>query len=174
MFAGKIAQIRLNATVNQNVVTYPVIIEVPNPDEKLRPNMTATSRSTSPRLPGCFVCQTRRCDSAPRKRTATRRTAPRGKAAGRRARPVRHADPSARSLINDPAIILADESTGKLDSVTSEEIMALFQELNDHGKTIILITHEHDIAAHAKRIVHVRDGRILSDEKHEQVRVRQS
>ncbi|MGK2856577.1 MAG: ABC transporter ATP-binding protein [Thermoanaerobaculia bacterium] len=80
----------------------------------------------------------------------------------------------ARSLINDPAIILADEPTGNLDSVTSEEIMALFQELNDNGKTIILITHEHDIAAHAKRIVHVKDGRILSDEAHEQVRVRPS
>ncbi|MBI2215473.1 MAG: ABC transporter ATP-binding protein [Acidobacteria bacterium] len=78
----------------------------------------------------------------------------------------------ARSLINDPAIILADEPTGNLDSVTSEEIMALFQELNDNGKTIILITHEHDIAQHAKRIVHVKDGRILSDERHEQVRVR--
>ena len=78
----------------------------------------------------------------------------------------------ARSLINDPAIILADEPTGNLDSVTSEEIMALFQELNGNGKTVILITHEHDIAAHAKRIVHVKDGRILSDEQHEQVRVR--
>jgi putative ABC transport system ATP-binding protein len=50
--------------------------------------------------------------------------------------------------------------------------MALFQELNDNGKTIILITHEHDIAQHAKRIVHVKDGRILSDEQHAQVRVR--
>jgi len=80
----------------------------------------------------------------------------------------------ARSLINDPAIILADEPTGNLDSATSEEIMALFQELNDNGKTIILITHEHDIAAHAKRIVHVKDGRILSDELHAQVRVRKS
>ncbi|MCM2316049.1 MAG: ABC transporter ATP-binding protein [Thermoanaerobaculia bacterium] len=80
----------------------------------------------------------------------------------------------ARSLINDPAIILADEPTGNLDSATSEEIMALFQELNDNGKTVILITHEHDIAAHAKRIVHVKDGRILSDETHAQVRVRKS
>jgi putative ABC transport system ATP-binding protein len=80
----------------------------------------------------------------------------------------------ARSLINDPAIILADEPTGNLDSATSEEIMALFQELNDNGKTIILITHEHDIAQHAKRIVHVKDGRILSDEQHAQVRVRAS
>jgi putative ABC transport system ATP-binding protein len=80
----------------------------------------------------------------------------------------------ARSLINDPAIILADEPTGNLDSATSEEIMALFQELNDNGKTIILITHEHDIAAHAKRIVHVKDGRILSDERHEQLRVRRA
>jgi putative ABC transport system ATP-binding protein len=70
----------------------------------------------------------------------------------------------ARALVTDPAIILADEPTGNLDSRTSEEIMALFQDLNDGGKTIILITHEADVAQHAKRIVHVKDGLILSDE----------
>jgi putative ABC transport system ATP-binding protein len=78
----------------------------------------------------------------------------------------------ARAIVTDPAIILADEPTGNLDSRTSEEIMAIFQELNDAGKTIILITHEPDVGAHAKRIVHIRDGRILSDERNEQVRAR--
>ena len=69
----------------------------------------------------------------------------------------------ARSLVNDPAILLADEPTGNLDSRTSEEVMAIFQELNDEGKTVVLITHEPDIADHAKRIVTFRDGRVLSD-----------
>jgi putative ABC transport system ATP-binding protein len=76
----------------------------------------------------------------------------------------------ARALVTDPAILLADEPTGNLDSHTSEEIIAIFQELNDAGKTVILITHEPDIAAHAKRVVHVRDGRIESDERISQVR----
>jgi putative ABC transport system ATP-binding protein len=70
----------------------------------------------------------------------------------------------ARSIINDPAIILADEPTGNLDSRTSEEVMAVFQALNDLGKTIIVITHEGDIARFAKRAVHFKDGRLLSDE----------
>jgi len=70
----------------------------------------------------------------------------------------------ARALVTEPAILLADEPTGNLDSRTSLEIMAIFQELNDEGKTIVLITHEADIAQHAKRIVHVRDGRINQDE----------
>jgi len=71
----------------------------------------------------------------------------------------------ARALVTDPAILLADEPTGNLDSRTSEEIIGIFQELNDAGKTVIIITHEPDIAAHAKRVVHVRDGKISSDER---------
>jgi putative ABC transport system ATP-binding protein len=77
----------------------------------------------------------------------------------------------ARALVTDPAIILADEPTGNLDSRTSEEIMAIFQRLNDSGKTVVLITHEQDIAQHAKRVVTVRDGRIQHDERIEQLRV---
>jgi len=77
----------------------------------------------------------------------------------------------ARALVTNPAIVLADEPTGNLDSRTSEEIMAIFQQLNDEGKTIVLITHELDIAQHAKRIVSVRDGRIQSDERIQQHRV---
>ncbi|HEY8131611.1 MAG TPA: ABC transporter ATP-binding protein [Thermoanaerobaculia bacterium] len=75
----------------------------------------------------------------------------------------------ARALVTDPAILLADEPTGNLDSRTSEEIIGIFQELNDAGKTIVLITHEPDIAQHAKRIVHVRDGLIQHDERIQQV-----
>ncbi len=77
----------------------------------------------------------------------------------------------ARALVTNPAILLADEPTGNLDSRTSEEIMGIFQELNDSGKTIVLITHEPDIAQHAKRIVHVRDGVIHQDEPVNQVRL---
>jgi putative ABC transport system ATP-binding protein len=69
----------------------------------------------------------------------------------------------ARSLVNDPAILLADEPTGNLDSKTSVEVMAIFQELNDEGKTVVLITHEQDISEHAKRVVTFRDGKVLSD-----------
>ncbi len=69
----------------------------------------------------------------------------------------------ARSLVNEPAILLADEPTGNLDSRTSEEVMAIFQALNDEGKTVVLITHEPDIAQNAKRIVMFRDGKVLSD-----------
>ena len=69
----------------------------------------------------------------------------------------------ARSLINDPAIILADEATGNLDTVTSHEIMMMLGRLNDAGKTIIMVTHEDDIAEHAKRIIRMRDGQIVSD-----------
>ncbi|HET7434869.1 MAG TPA: ABC transporter ATP-binding protein [Thermoanaerobaculia bacterium] len=77
----------------------------------------------------------------------------------------------ARALVTDPAILLADEPTGNLDSRTSEEIMGIFQELNESGKTIVLITHEPDIAKHAKRVVHVRDGLIQQDEFIEQHKV---
>jgi putative ABC transport system ATP-binding protein len=69
----------------------------------------------------------------------------------------------ARALVTEPKLLLADEPTGNLDSHTSAEIMALFQELNDHGITILLVTHEHDIAECAKRIVEFRDGKILRD-----------
>jgi putative ABC transport system ATP-binding protein len=71
----------------------------------------------------------------------------------------------ARALVNNPSIILADEPTGNLDSATGEEIMALFERLHQGGNTIVLVTHEHDIAAHAHRIIHVRDGRIERDER---------
>ncbi|HEY0158023.1 MAG TPA: ABC transporter ATP-binding protein [Thermoanaerobaculia bacterium] len=77
----------------------------------------------------------------------------------------------ARALVTDPAILLADEPTGNLDSRTSIEIMGIFQDLNDEGKTVVLITHEPDIAQHAKRVVHVKDGLIQSDEIVEQERV---
>src|SRR5687767_12263156 len=77
----------------------------------------------------------------------------------------------ARALVTDPAILLADEPTGNLDSRTSIEIMGIFQELNDEGKTVVLITHETDIAQHAKRIVHVKDGRIQQEDRIEQQRV---
>ncbi len=70
----------------------------------------------------------------------------------------------ARALVTEPALILADEPTGNLDTRTSIEVMALFQELNEQGITIILVTHEPDIAVYAKRIVEVRDGRIRRDE----------
>jgi putative ABC transport system ATP-binding protein len=69
----------------------------------------------------------------------------------------------ARALVNRPRLLLADEPTGNLDSKTSEEIMALFEELNREGITIVLVTHEHDIAQHAKRQVKFHDGRIVSD-----------
>ncbi len=71
----------------------------------------------------------------------------------------------ARALVNNPSIILADEPTGNLDSQTGVEIMSLFEKLHAQGNTIILVTHEHDIAEHAHRIIHIRDGKIFSDEK---------
>ena len=71
----------------------------------------------------------------------------------------------ARALVNNPALILADEPTGALDSHTSVEIMALLQQLNRDGMTIVLVTHEHDIASFASRLVIFRDGRIVADER---------
>ncbi len=75
----------------------------------------------------------------------------------------------ARALVNDPAIILADEPTGNLDTKTSREIMALFEQLHRAGNTIVLVTHEADIAQHAYRIVRLRDGLVESDERNKHV-----
>src|SRR5580700_157712 len=71
----------------------------------------------------------------------------------------------ARALVNDPSILLADEPTGALDTQTGIEIMALFNRLHEAGNTIVLVTHEHDIAMHAWRVIHIRDGKVERDEK---------
>lgn len=73
----------------------------------------------------------------------------------------------ARALVNDPSLLLADEPTGALDSRTALEILALFQDLNREGVTVILVTHDAEVARHARRIVRFRDGRVVSDERHE-------
>ena len=73
----------------------------------------------------------------------------------------------ARALVNNPSILLADEPTGNLDSQTSEEIMKVFEELANHGQTVIMVTHEQDIAAHARRVVVLRDGLVSSDDRRE-------
>jgi putative ABC transport system ATP-binding protein len=73
----------------------------------------------------------------------------------------------ARALVNRPSILLADEPTGNLDSQTSEEIMKVFEELASHGQTVIMVTHEPDIAAHARRVVVLRDGLVSSDDRRE-------
>ncbi len=70
----------------------------------------------------------------------------------------------ARALVNNPSILLADEPTGNLDSATGNEIMGLFDRLHQQGNTIILVTHEHDIAIHAHRVIHIRDGQVERDE----------
>jgi putative ABC transport system ATP-binding protein len=70
----------------------------------------------------------------------------------------------ARALVTSPALVLADEPTGNLDTRTTIEVMALFQELNEEGSTIVLVTHEPEVAVYAKRIVEVRDGRVVRDE----------
>ncbi len=79
----------------------------------------------------------------------------------------------ARALVMNPAILLADEPTGNIASAQAEEIMAIFQDINKKGHTIVMITHEPDIAQHAKRIIHVKDGKIIKDEKnHKQALIR--
>ena len=76
----------------------------------------------------------------------------------------------ARGIVNRAPILMADEPTGNLDSKTSDEIIALFRRLNDDGMTIILVTHEYDVALYAKRILHFRDGVIMKDEINEKRR----
>jgi putative ABC transport system ATP-binding protein len=71
----------------------------------------------------------------------------------------------ARVLINDPILILADEPTGNLDTKSSEEILGMLHDLHDRGRTIVMVTHEPDIAAHTERILHIRDGKLFKDEK---------
>jgi putative ABC transport system ATP-binding protein len=73
----------------------------------------------------------------------------------------------ARALVGEPSLVLADEPTGNLDSRTSEEIMALLGNLDRGGRTLILVTHETDIAAYTRRIIRLHDGRIATDERHE-------
>lgn len=70
----------------------------------------------------------------------------------------------ARALVNDPAIILADEPTGNLDSISGREIITTFMKLHDRGRTVVIITHDRDIALHSKRIIHIRDGMVTKDE----------
>ena len=77
----------------------------------------------------------------------------------------------ARALVTDPEIIFADEPTGNLDTRSSLEIMSLFQQLNEKGRTIVLVTHEADISEHAHRVIKIADGRIISDEVNQQPRV---
>jgi putative ABC transport system ATP-binding protein len=71
----------------------------------------------------------------------------------------------ARAIVTDPVLLLADEPTGALDSHSTEEVLALFDELNAAGRTVVVITHENDVAAHARRVVRLRDGLVLSDER---------
>ena len=72
----------------------------------------------------------------------------------------------ARAIVTEPVLLLADEPTGALDSHSTEEMLALFDELNAAGRTVVVITHEHEVAAHAKRVIEMRDGLVLSDVRH--------
>ncbi len=69
----------------------------------------------------------------------------------------------ARALVNDPPLLLADEPTGSLDSATGEEVLSLFRELHRHGQTIVMVTHNPEAAAHADRVVHIRDGQMVPE-----------
>src|SRR3954468_14126967 len=93
----------------------------------------------------------------------TLRRSSRGGSSSGSAPPARPSIPPPRSLFNRPPLLLADEPTGNLDSQTSIEVMSIFQELNDLGLTVMLVTHESDIAEHARRIVVFKDGLLLSD-----------
>jgi putative ABC transport system ATP-binding protein len=73
----------------------------------------------------------------------------------------------ARALVTDPALILADEPTGNLDTASGEEVLGIFARLSEEGRTIVLITHEDDVAAHAQRVIRLRDGAVIADEHHE-------
>jgi putative ABC transport system ATP-binding protein len=77
----------------------------------------------------------------------------------------------ARGLTMDPAILLADEPTGNIATAQAEEVMAIFQDINEKGHTIVMITHEPDIAAHAKRIIHIRDGQLIGDEPNKRQKI---
>lgn len=74
----------------------------------------------------------------------------------------------ARALASQPSILLGDEPTGALDSRTGQEVLALFQDLNDHGRTVVLVTHDERVAAHCKRVIRLRDGHVISDQPPEQ------
>jgi putative ABC transport system ATP-binding protein len=78
---------------------------------------------------------------------------------------------AARALVTDPAILMADEPTGNLDTKASEEIMALFKDLHRQGRTIVLVTHEPDVARHAERIIHLKDGQVVWENRPEEVAV---